>query len=562
MRLTETRLRTLIRDVLLEGVREDVEQLKLQLKDDSRSIETLASLPLKWVNWLVDRYLRNKYPSSDSLKDVLPLVKTYSAKDTAVIQKYKDNADFRRDVDRVKRDDTETWKSPTEFETMTSVSMDAILNLLQYHKEGGLVDRRSEAWKSDKIGEYGPWALYFPTNQENSINIAGADPDTLKGYTVWCTARTSGSNLFNNYTVRGIMLFYAVDESKPPADRKSRICLGFNRGAFYAGGEDNYITVDADNKGLKKDDLERIFGDHLGPILTAARDVVQHHSGVHPINKDLKFAAKDPEKFEKMLRGLSDSEAGDLSAYMLDSGANEEVFMAAARHKSSGVREKVAGHENAPHSVLDYLSKDPSFVVQKLVAHNENTHVDTLSRMTADPNLRVEVRLALSCNMIMNPEDLDALARDPTTPPIVRTGVARNLSTPSETLDFLASLEGSQWSDTRKSVARNPNATGPTLAALSTDSFALIRIDVAFNESTPETALSKLADDDVEGVREAVAQNVKTPVEALKKLTHDTDKIIQDLARKTLSELHESRRLARRIVAELRSHSRSGIRSI
>ena len=111
--------------------------------------------------------------------------------------------------------------------------------------------------------------MYFPTTQQNSVNIAGFDPDTHAPYVTWCTARTAGSNLFNLYAAQGIMLFYAIDKSKEPTDPESRISIGFSNGTLEATGRENGITVNGVNKGLTLKDLSRIFGGNLGVNLNS-----------------------------------------------------------------------------------------------------------------------------------------------------------------------------------------------------------------------------------------------------------------------------------------------------
>jgi len=135
-RLTETRLRALIRDILLEGSRDDFEQLMLQLEDDEMSIATLQSLPPKWLAWLGDRYLRQRYPieSKDaSLADILPLVKTFSEKDASISQMYKLRPDFRDAVDGSFPPESRVWRNPADTTTMSADDLEELLSLRAEH---------------------------------------------------------------------------------------------------------------------------------------------------------------------------------------------------------------------------------------------------------------------------------------------------------------------------------------------------------------------------------------------------------------------------------------------
>jgi len=518
VRLTETRLRTLIRDLLLEGVREDAAALEVDLKDDPEALGQFQSLSTKpkWVNWLADRYLRKKYPVHDTLPDVLPLVASFASKDAAISQKYGSNEQFSAADNVAFPPESRGWQNPSDVTTMSAADLTQLLALNSREKQRFEVDRSSEAWKSDKIGQFGPWALYFPTTQENSINIAGADPVTLKGYTVWCTARTAGSNLFYNYAGRGIMLFYAIDESKPPTDPKGRISLGFARGELDTSGKYGGITVNAKNNGLKMPDLEGIFGGHLGPILSAAESVIQRHGGSHPATADIKAAASDLVKFEKMLRGLSDEESSDLAYHIMKRDPTAEVLDAAARHKSSRVRVYVAENRNAPPSVLEQLASDSDSKVRHHVAQNRNTPPSALEKLAGDPDLYTQYCVA--GNPSTSPSALKKLAGHPDAS--TRGRVAQN---PSASPSALKKLAGHPDASTRERVAQNPSISPKLLEKLAGDPDNKIRAYVALNHNASLSLLQKLAGDRDVGIRRGVADNPNTPSSVLEKLAGDPD---------------------------------------
>jgi len=515
MRLTETRLRSLIRDILLEGVRENVAALEIVLGDDEEAIATLQTLPPKWVNWLSDRYLRKKYPVHDTLPDVLPLVASFASKDAAISQKYGSNEQFRDAVDLSFPPATRKWQNPSNVTTMSAADLAQLLALSSREKQRVEVDRRSEAWKQDKIGQFGPWALYFPTTRENSINIAGADPVTLKGYTTWCTARTDVSNLFYNYAGQGVMLFYAIDESKPPTDPKGRISLGFARGELNTSGVYGGYTVDAANNGLMRPDLKRIFGGHLGPILSAAESVVKSHGGSHPAMADIKAAAADPVKFTKMLRGLSDDEAAHLAAEIMRHKPTAEVIEAAASHKSAGVRRLAAAKCESP-DMLARLAADPKADVQAAVASNKNTPISALEKLSVSKS--VTVRGEVAFNESTSPSVLEQLASDPDVH--VRELVAQKRNTPPSVLEQLASDSDGK---VRYHVAKNPNTLPSALEKLASDPDGHIQYSVAGNSSTSSSVLEKLAGHPDRGIQWLVALNPSTSSSVLEKLAGHPD---------------------------------------
>ena len=454
MLLTEKRLRALIHDILLEGVNDDALQIKSMLAGNDDALKTVESwfdtagnlYPkwVKWVKWLADRYLRVKYKENDTLPDVLPLVVNFASVCDAINTKYNANGgknQFKADVDAAfGPPERRGWNSPKDVEKMPSSHMTTLDALYSREKQTFEVNPDDESWKRDKIGQFGPWALYFPTSQQNSINIAGFDRKTLVGYTTWCTARTAGSNLFYNYVARGIMLFYAIDESKPPTDAKSRICLGYVRGELDVHGEYGGVTVDAQNEGLNLDALKNIFGAHLSRILAEAEAHVKQHGGTHPGKLEIDAAARDPEKFVKMLHGLSRDESDDLAKHIIDKHTSPEVLAVASRHKNIRIRALVASTRGAPPEVLTQLASDPDENVVFYVAGNPSAPPETLATIAKGDAYTAKLQIAKSWSWSREPpiEALKILARDKEAD--IRLAVASNEDVPTEVIDMMVEM--------------------------------------------------------------------------------------------------------------------------
>ena len=523
MLLTEKRLRALIHDILLEGVREDAAALEVDLEDNPEALEQFQSLSSKpkWVNWLADRYLRRKYPVDDTLPDVLPLVASFASKDAAISQKYGSNEQFRTAVDRAFPPESRGWQNPSDATKMSASALNTLLVLHDRKKQRIEVDRADESWKQDKIGQFGPWALYFPTSQQNSVNIAGFDRDTLVSYTTWCTARTGGSNLFYHYAGGGIMLFYALDESKPPTDPKSRISLGYVRGKLRPTGAYGGVTVDARNNGLKMPALQKIFGSHLSGILAAAEAVVKQHGAEHPVKTEFVAACQDVVKFKRMLSGLSDDEAGNLCRKFFDSAkkakrdVSPDVAFAAASHKSVTVRQLIAQNPQVPPHALEKLASDADVTVRRAAAFNLNTSPHFLEKLASDADFTVR-RVAAS-NPNTSPHVLEKLASDTVD---VRACVASNPAVPIHLLEKLAA---DTVEHVRSSVACNSKTPLPVLEKLAVESGKSVRNSVASRPAVPMHLLEKLAADTDEGVRSSVAYNSKTPLHVLEKLAVESD---------------------------------------
>jgi len=419
MLLTENRLRALIYNILLEGVREDADALRALLADAPdalRKFEPLSMKP-KWVNWLADRYVRNKYPANDTLKDALSIVAAFAAADAAISQKYGSNPQFKTAVDTSFKPSERKWNNPADTAAMSTADMDTLLTIYRRPKDKLGIDREDVSWKNDEVGTFGPWKLYFPTTQQNSINIAGADPETHNPYTTWCTARTSGENLFYGYTAQGVMLFYAINTAAAPGARESRISLGFLGGKLDVSGEYGGITVNAVNTGLKSADLKRIFGNYYTNITRRAKEVIAKHSGVHPVEAEIAAAGKDPVKFNSMLRGLSDSEAGELVKSIAKRGISPEVAAVAADHKFAGVRLAIARKKNLPLDLLDKLAGDPDVSVRGAIAYRQDLPEQIKAKLVEDPAASVRRLLAhryVSLSSEVFPASLVIrLARDP-----------------------------------------------------------------------------------------------------------------------------------------------------
>ena len=512
MLLTEARLRTLIRNILLEGAREDAAALAAQLEGDNYSLPALRSLTPRWIVWLADRYLRKKYPVYDSLPDVLPLVSEFESKAKAISEKYlsavksEDNKQFKTAVDLAFPPESRGWQNPSDATKMSSSDLSLLLSLYRRKKQRYDVDRSDVSWQKDKVGQFGPWSLYFPTSQENSINIAGADPVTLKPYTTWCTARTDGSNLFYQYVASEDIIFYAIDESKPATDPHSRISLGYTKNhedededrdedrdedktmRLYAGGENGSITVDAKNDGLVMSDLKRIFGEHLAPINDAALRVINRHGEKHPSNKILDDAAKDVTKFKKILSNLSDREAGWMVGCILGKrhgrSPSSEVLAFAARHKIRGARMAAAESSHTPLESLLILANDKDLYVLRDLAGNRNTPPEILDRLASHESEIVDYALLLNPN------------------------------TQASTIRRIDDNDRKNSLDSNKVYHKNtpPDVLDKVFDRLpSMKSSSIVRRQLAKHANTRVDTLERLLSDEDDEVREAAIMNVNTP---------------------------------------------------
>jgi hypothetical protein len=553
MLLTERAIRQLIYNILLEGVREDADALRSLLADAPDALSQFEPLSMKpkWMNWLADRYVRNKYPSNDTLEDALPLVSAFAAADAAISQKYSSNPQFKTAVDTSFPPSERKWTNPADAAAMSTADMDLLLAIYRRPKDKLGIDRADTSWKNDKVGTFGPWELYLPTSQQNSINIAGADPVTHKPYTDWCTARTSGENLFYNYAAQGTMLFYAINTEAPTEVPESRISLGFLGGNLDVSGEYGGITVNAANTGLKSAELKRIFGDYYTSIIARSEEVIAKHGGIHPIDADMHEAAKDLDKFNSMLRGLGDSEAGNLASSIFSGGhrksrvVSPEVAVAAANHKYAGVRAAIARNKRIdfPESLLMKLGGDadsrvrisvagrqdlPESLFMKLLRDDDrNVRIILLSRrdmpeslmmaLADDPDVKTRLIIARKDDLMSVPL-LMKLADDSDS--VVRQAVANQLYLPES---LLMKLAGDSSHDVRNAILSRPNLPEFVFLRFAKDANPDVRVVIASNHSLPESAAIRLAMDSDKNVRFAVARNFNLTQPLVIKLASDAD---------------------------------------
>ena len=155
----------------------------------------------------------------------------------------------------------------------------------------------------DVLGQVGPWSVLMPITVGGSI---ACDISTARD-TTWCTTKREGENLFHNYVGSGqnVVLFYVMDYSRKPddpnakrekscmANNDSRLSIGYAAGSPALGRGDGGLSVDAANKGLNVDDLQRVLGPHHDQIMKLLKEKYDSIEGVHPAQGLIKKAAGD-----------------------------------------------------------------------------------------------------------------------------------------------------------------------------------------------------------------------------------------------------------------------------
>ena len=253
---------------------------------------------------------------------------------------------------------------------------------------------------------------------------------------------------------------------------------------------------------------------------------------------------------------------GDLASAQkaaADRGTTPKVLAKLADLDDPEVKTQVAKNTSTTPDVIDRLANDPDIKVRRGAAENSSAAIDTLIRLRGDG--KESVRILASITMqdfaaeeTRSPEDLAGLA-DSKDGKVLLT-LARNRSTPADTLDFIAStMTDSAYPDqgvaARRAVAENESAPVKSLIKLADDESIFVKntalrhiSDFVYsphtsneimtelaNSNNPEISLrvarskfatpemlTHLASDKEESVRDAVLDNASTPGEVKAKL--------------------------------------------
>jgi len=159
------------------------------------------------------------------------------------------------------------------------------------------------------IGTFNGYEMSVPQNKKESVSF---DSDPEFKTTTWCTTRSAGQNLFDNYTKNGGILFYfkkkSVTDEKAAEknddnrykDPYTRFCIGIGKGKtkpeFPKEGEGaGRLIVDQNNAGVSEERAKKILGQDFDKVIKAIEDYNKQ------INNQLPFA----KSFDKIVKSVS-----------------------------------------------------------------------------------------------------------------------------------------------------------------------------------------------------------------------------------------------------------------
>lgn len=560
--ISKNYLRYLVEAVILEGFKDDQRYL---IEKHPEHAERLEGLGPKWIAWLTSRFGENpKVEEVHPFDDAIITVMNFSRRDAAIGEKYKASQQFREDIDSQFPPETRGWSSPADPTRMTVDEMETILGLAEKKKQTVKVDD-AEDIEGDRVGKVGPWNLWMPTTREKSCKIAEYDPVTRRPKTTWCTARTSGSNLFYNYIGSpgtDVVLFYVIkDEAR---SRNDRLSIGFINGRPDLSGRDGGLSVNANNEGLKPESLRSILGPDHDEIMMMLTRKNKSLGGRHPARERVMRAARSVREFDDLIRGNSQDEASWLMDKILAEPAiDEKVVERMITKGNKFIRTRIVTDSKVKLSdeLLDMIASDPDPGIRDKINLRFHPQIESMPSWLAlklwnDPV--PAVRLSVMKHPAVPKDEYELLAQD-----LIRSKNKEDrisgarLSTDA---GALAKLARDRATDVRRKVADNPNTPSETLVDLTRDKDHFVyqnaisnrnlplevlvsfsddpdvnkRRDVAWNTRTPPEILVKLARDGEAQIRRHVASNPSTPIEIVRSLLRDSDFRVTQLAGEAL----------------------------
>lgn len=425
MHLTEAQIRSIISELILEGYKDD--QRFLQEKYPKYS-ETLAVLPPKWITWLINQYKDEvKRTEIHTFEDAIVTLVKFAQRDGDLSRKYRASAKFKEDVDSYFSPNERGWRDwsdPNEALKVTIDQMETIMGLALRKKQSVEVNQVEDI-EVDRVGKVGSWNLWMPTTMERSCKIAQYDPITRIPKTTWCTARTSGSNLFYHYVGRtdaDIVLFYVIKDNA--AGVTDWLSIGYYNGKPLLKGKNGDLSVDRDNFGLTPEKLQAILGSDYDTIMAMLDKKAKEISGVHPAKEKVKSAAKDPVLFKQLTTGHSKEEDDEMKRMIANmDDVSPEVLSLLADENNSELTYQVIMKPQTPTEVLDrivdnslknknisnalYVGSHPNASPESLRKLAETLPEGELRPVASNPRTPVDVLVKLSNSM--NPSVLGGL---------------------------------------------------------------------------------------------------------------------------------------------------------
>ena len=366
----------------------------------------IQSLPIKYKKWLADRF--GKSPALSEIhpvQDCLSTLKKFYQREDGISAKYKSNQQFKNDIDNEFPTSDRGWLNPTDITLLSIDNMEKILSLSEKKKTKVKLDSGAN-YESDRVGKVGPWNIWLPSSRENSINIAGYNPETNTEYTTWCTARITGSNLFYNYVKPNFMLFYVIKDN--PTGDNDWLSIGVLGGQIVYNG-DGRESVNRDNKGLTEKSLKSILSGAYEEVVNTILSKFKDLSGLSPARKKIEEASKDINKLKDIIKGNSKDEAQsmlegitqDLLKYYkepvlsgtenIDVDINKDILN--YLYDNGNLNTKLYLTMTNDEKIIEKLVTEPSYELRSIAVVKKRKDKSFLMRMSEDENENVREKV-------------------------------------------------------------------------------------------------------------------------------------------------------------------------
>ena len=299
--MIQTIIRALIRESLLleDKIQDLVDADQSGSLQAARDMGVTNIAGLMWLKSMIDQ--RKVGPGAEPVEDVIPTILAFFKQGVADRLK---KANYPTDIMR--------YKNPGELR----MAIGAL------GTSRGEQERTIKTTQTSVVYESPNFLVVMPHTTDSACYYG-------KG-TTWCTAATTGANLFLSYvgSNRGIILYHILKMGGDSrVDPYAKINLATVKGEPHFSAQSGGLSVDAKNNGLTRQKFDEALGDEADAILSA---IVQHAGtiGEHPAKKEVDASVQSLAAWKKATAKL---EPDQFSYYMYsalkDRAAVKEVLL-------------------------------------------------------------------------------------------------------------------------------------------------------------------------------------------------------------------------------------------
>ena len=294
----------------IRSTKEKIKEVSAQNKEISEKNEINA----RKIKWLKSRYGDSPIAeTSVSLVQSLEVLERFFSKKDDMRRKMQEDEDFENRIKNIlQSNDKNLFKGglPQKTDVIDEINF-TVGQMNELYKAAsvgrGEIQLDFSQAKKDFVASVGNWNIFMPTTVGSSCAIGQG--------TTWCTSRTSGNNLLYHYLgepTQDIILFYVIKKgaTEPEKNPEHFQSVGFINGERYKGGQDGYLSVNADNTGKTPLQFAAIVGKDAEEIEKLMQEKVDEIGGLHPVKEKIVKAGQDLKVFYSLFnKGMGGREA-------------------------------------------------------------------------------------------------------------------------------------------------------------------------------------------------------------------------------------------------------------